>query len=133
MRHVGLVEPAERVEQRPHVLARLERPDPEHERAAVEPIRLHHTVDVVIGGARKVNAVRNDPHEVARGIGVFVAISSAATFDTAITRRARFAAAAKPARVERPPPASRRLGHRDRRGVVHGDDEGDALERRDRR
>ena len=61
-----------------------------------------------------------------RGIGVCVAISSALNSDTAITRRARFGRSGEALTVERDPPAGERLGHHERRGVVHGDDQGHA-------
>ena len=122
-----LVEPGERVEQRAHVLARLERARPRTRTGGRRARnRLHHTVDVL----RRWRARRSTPLGTtrmrSRGIGVCVAISSALNSDTAITSRARFAAAAKPWRWNVTAPAGERLGHHERRGVVHGDDEGDA-------
>ena len=92
------------------VLARLERADPEHVRPVVDA----RTLRAPRRRRRRWRASRSTPFGTtrmrSRGIGVFAAISSAANSDTAITSRARRAAAAKP----------RVWNHRPRRVVASG-------------
>ena len=133
VRHRVGVEPRERVEQHPHVLAGLEGSGPEHVRPVVDRVGPACTFDVGVGWRARRSTPLGTTRIRSRGIGVCVAISSALNSDTAITRRARSRRGGEALTVERDPPAGERLRHHERRGVVHGDDERHAAGRRDGR